>query len=445
MKLAIFVDQKFWFDGQVYSTDEAYILFPASFICAFDEVVFIGRLAPEPSRKSYVLEHPALKVCPLPYYESLYAIRKSGALLYQQVKEVICSEAQNWDAVLIGGPNPIGQYIASLCISLGRPVALLVRQNLIPQVRFANKGGRKVLGVAMAGLLEWQFRRLARGRTVFTVGQEMTKAYRLATPHVHNHFASLITEAQLADFSTMPTKAEPGRLLCVGRLSAEKGHRYLLAALAQLKSRCMNFSLDIVGSGPLEASLKAEADVLGIANEVRFHSYVPYGPELFAFYQRATALIVPSLHGEGFPQVINEALCIGVPTIASAVAGIPAFLTDGETAMLVPPANVSALATAIEQILNTPTLQDRLRGNGRALMRDHTLEASRNRMVHIIYNEVLEPVQKVAAGSGTIPPDVRLEENNGTKRVRYGRDECRRGVAGTSCTAQGSNGPDNQT
>jgi succinoglycan biosynthesis protein ExoA len=112
---------------------------------------------------------------------------------------------------------------------------------------------------------------------------------------------------------------------------------------------------------------------------------VAYGPELFAFYQRATALVVPSL-SEGFPQVIAEALCAGLPTVASAVGGIPAFLTHLETAMLVPPADTLALAETIEQVLNSSDLQERLRHNGRALMHGNTLEAQR---LHVIQIKVL--------------------------------------------------------
>jgi len=393
MKLAIFIDQVFWFDGAVYSTDEAYILFPASFSNSFDEVVFIGRLAPEPGKRTYILDQPAIKIQPLPYYPRVSSLWKAGPRLYAQIREIIRASAPDWDVVLIGGPNPIGHLIAQECIRLERPFALLVRQNLIPQVRFANRGLRRVLGIVMAGWQEWQFRRLARGRTVFTAGQEMAKAYGKVTRHVHDLFACKVSQAQLATFAAMPHRSEPGQLLCVGRLSSEKGHRHLFAALARLKARGIACSLDIVGSGREEAELRAEVARLGLDKNVVFHGYVPYGPELFALYQRATALVVPSLRGEGFPQVISEALCIGIPTIASAVGGIPAFLTHNETAILVPPSDVPALAGAVEQILSRPDLRERLRRNGQAFMRDKPLEANRDRVVQVIRNEVLRGLQ----------------------------------------------------
>jgi glycosyltransferase involved in cell wall biosynthesis len=388
MKLAVFVDLVYWFDGHTCSTDEAYILFPASFTSAFDKVVFLGRLAPDSARKPYVLDHPALQVCPLPYYDSIYDLWKTGPRFYREIRHIVQSNADGWDVVWVCGPSPVGQFIAGQCIDLGRPVFLVVRQNLSEQMRFKNHGVKQVMAVAMARWLEWRFKRLARGRTVFAVGQEMMQAYRAVTDRVHIHFPCLVEERQMTVFSNMPIEPEPGHLLCVGRLSPEKGYQYLLAALAKLKARGVVCFLEIVGSGPLYHTLKAQTAALGLEKEVTFHGYVAYGPELFTLYQKATALVVPSL-SEGFPQVINEALCVGLPTIASTVGGIPAFLTHLETAVLVPSADILALAEAIERVLKSPDLRENLRDNGRALMRDNTLEIQRERMVQTVRNEVL--------------------------------------------------------
>lgn len=388
MKLAVFVDQKYWFDGQIYSTDESYVLFPASFVDTFDEVIFIGRLAPESGRKAYTLDRPGLRLCPLPYYESIYNVWQAGPRLYGDIRRIVRANASNWDVVWICGPNPVGNVIARQCLQLGRPVFLVVRQNLVRQMGAVNRGWKRLAAITVAVGLEGHFKQLARGRTVFTVGQEMADAYRTVTEHVHVHFPCLITTAQMNEFAQMPSAPEPNRLLCVGRLSAEKGYDYLLTALAQLRRRGVTATLDLVGSGPLAQPLQAQVAALGLADQVTCHGYVPYGPQLFDLYRRATALIVPSL-SEGFPQVINEALCLGLPTIASAVGGIPALLTQAETALLTPPANSAALAEAIGQLLASPELRQRLAGNGRALMQTHTLEAQRDRMTNIIHQEVL--------------------------------------------------------
>jgi glycosyltransferase involved in cell wall biosynthesis len=401
VKLAFFVDQIFWYDGEVYSSDEAYTLFPIAFAGAFDEVVLIGRLAPEPGRKPYVLPAPAVTLCPLPYYPSVFASWQQGPHLWRQVRQQIEQQAGEWDVVLISGPNPLGQYIAQLCINLGRPVALVVRQNLVPQLRFAQRGVKQVLSVGMALWLEWRFRRLARGRTVFAVGQEMTDVYRRVSERTHNHFASLIDNAQLAAFAAVPPQPEPSRLLFVGRLSAEKGFAYLLPALVQLKQDGIPFTLDLVGAGPLAAELEARVTALGLDRQITFHGYVAYGEGLLKLYQRAMALVVPSLSGEGFPQVINEALAVGTPVVATRVGGIPAFLTHGETALLTPPADTPALVSALKQVLNDAQLRRHLRERGQALMSDNTLEATRDRLVNILETEVLhEPIRPRALRPG---------------------------------------------
>ena len=87
--------------------------------------------------------------------------------------------------------------------------------------------------------------------------------------------------------------------------------------------------------------------------------------------------------------MIAEALCAGLPVIASAVGGIPALLTDLETALLVPPADTLALSAAIERLLGSPDLRERLRHNGRVLIRNNGLEAQRERMIRVIRQEVM--------------------------------------------------------
>src|SRR5262249_47768345 len=158
---------------------------------------------------------------------------------------------------------------------------------------------------------------------------------------------SLIDDAQFRQLSSVPTENTSARLLYVGRLSPEKGHRFLFQAVDKLRRRGLACHVDIAGSGRLEETLKEEVARLGLADLVTFPGYVPYGPQLFALYRRAGAFVLPS-SAEGFPQVINEALSVGLPIIATAVGGVPAFLTEGETALLVPFGDVDALAAAIE-------------------------------------------------------------------------------------------------
>jgi len=386
MRLAVFVDQVFWLDGSRLSTDESYILFPASFNEFADEIVFIGRLSPTAGRGPYPLEGGRFSLFAMPFYKNLYQLWRSDPGVYWRIAKAVREQAKTWDAVLVCGPNPIGHIIARVCIALGVPVLPVVRQNFIEQMS-AHRGLKRRAALAVARILEWDFRRIARDRTIFTVGQEMADEYGRLSGRVHNHFPCLVDSAQFKLFSKMSAGKDPARLINVCRLAPEKGHKYLFAALVELNRRGLRCHVDLVGTGPIEQELRKLATRLGISEQVTFHGYVPYGPSLFDLYQQAGALVLSSTT-EGFPQVINEALSIGLPTIATRVGGIPSFLTHGDTALLVPPQDPSALATAIENFIRDAGLRNRLRKRGRALMRDNTLEANRDRIWEGVREEI---------------------------------------------------------
>jgi len=140
-----------------------------------------------------------------------------------------------------------------------------------------------------------------------------------------------------------PYSGTEPRLLCVGRLIPIKGHLVLLRALARARLRVPGLMLDIAGRGPLEPSLKAFARELGIEDAVRFLGFV--APVERAI-EDAAIIVVPSL-GEGFGMVALEAMERARPVIASAVGGLPEIVADGETGVVVPPADADALAEAM--------------------------------------------------------------------------------------------------
>jgi glycosyltransferase involved in cell wall biosynthesis len=138
------------------------------------------------------------------------------------------------------------------------------------------------------------------------------------------------------------TGSEP-RLLCVGRLIPIKGHLVLLRALAQAHATVPEVTLDVAGRGPLEPALKAYARELGLDDAVRFLGFVS---PIRAAIEDAAVVVVPSL-GEGFGMVALEAMERARPVIASAVGGLPEIVAEGETGLVVPPADAESLADAI--------------------------------------------------------------------------------------------------
>jgi glycosyltransferase involved in cell wall biosynthesis len=134
------------------------------------------------------------------------------------------------------------------------------------------------------------------------------------------------------------------RLLCVGRLIPIKGHDVLLRALAQARRVVPRLRLDVVGSGPLDEQLRAQAAELGLADAMRFVGHVTPVP-----YEEGAIVVVPSL-GEGFGMVALEAMERGRPVIASDVGGLPEIVVHEETGLIVPAGDAQALAWAIAEL-----------------------------------------------------------------------------------------------
>jgi glycosyltransferase involved in cell wall biosynthesis len=164
-------------------------------------------------------------------------------------------------------------------------------------------------------------------------------------------------------------------LLFVGRLERRKGVDVLLEALKRLRATGHDVYLTIVGDGPERSVRERQAADALLRTAVTFAGACDENGVAEAM-RTADLLIVPSL-SEGLPVVIIEALASGVPVVATAVGGNPELVRDGETGLLVPPADPDKLAAAIVRLLSDPDLRRRMGVAGRRLVcRDHN--AGRN-------------------------------------------------------------------
>lgn len=151
-------------------------------------------------------------------------------------------------------------------------------------------------------------------------------------------------------------------ILVMGRLHEQKGHTFFLKALGIVMAHRPNVVSLLAGDGPLREELKAQANAAGIAEQVRFLGFRSDAQALFA---ACDLVVLPSLY-EGLPLVAVEALAARRPIVATAVDGTPEVVIDGETGLLVRPADAPALARAIERLLGDKSLGLRLAANGRA-------------------------------------------------------------------------------
>jgi len=137
----------------------------------------------------------------------------------------------------------------------------------------------------------------------------------------------------------------------VGRLSREKGHRYLLEALARIRGQMKNLKLMILGTGIEEPSLRRLSQRLGLEDTVKWIPSCPYA-EIPLFFKAMDLFVLPSLR-ENQPLVLLEAMAAGTPVVATRVGGVTEMIRNGSEGLLVPPGNAGALAEAILQALSS--------------------------------------------------------------------------------------------
>jgi glycosyltransferase involved in cell wall biosynthesis len=164
-------------------------------------------------------------------------------------------------------------------------------------------------------------------------------------------------------------QAGPPVLGVVGRLSREKGHRFLIAAMPEILAQEPHARLLVVGSGPLEAELRAQVGALDLTEHVQFLGYIHDVQDAFS---RMDMLVVPSL-SDAFPLVTVEGMMMQLPVVGSRTGGIVEIVVAGETGLLVPPGDSAALAHACRYLLSCPDVAREmgLRGRERALAEFH--------------------------------------------------------------------------
>jgi glycosyltransferase involved in cell wall biosynthesis len=172
-----------------------------------------------------------------------------------------------------------------------------------------------------------------------------------------------------------------------GRLGPEKGLDLLIRAVHMLGARDLDVELWIAGTGEEEGRLRALCRDLGLTDRVRLLGFVADTVEFFD----ALDVFVLSSRREGLPNVLLEAMAMGVPVVATNIAGVPAAVRDGENGLLCAPGDVAALAERIERLLAHSTLRSALADAGRRTIEERFRFAARVAAEKEIYDRLLGP------------------------------------------------------
>ena len=152
----------------------------------------------------------------------------------------------------------------------------------------------------------------------------------------------------------------------VATLRSWKGHRFLIAAMADPK--LASARLVIVGDGPQEPALRAQIVGLGLGERVMLAGRQD---DVLPWLRAFDVFALPSTGSEGVPQALMQAMACEVPAVATAAGGIPELVRDGEHGLVVAAENPAALAEAIARLLSDRALAGRLAAVGRREVEAH--------------------------------------------------------------------------
>ncbi len=173
------------------------------------------------------------------------------------------------------------------------------------------------------------------------------------------------------------------RLVCLGRLSAEKGQLLLVEAATRLAAKGVRFELALVGDGPMRGAIEALVAERGLGDRVRLTGSIST-ERLRDELLQARALVLPSF-AEGLPMVIMEAMALRRPVLTTWIAGIPELVRHGIDGWLFPAGSVDALAEAMEDCLSRPV--EELRAMGEAararMLERHSVDVQAEKLAEL--------------------------------------------------------------
>jgi glycosyltransferase involved in cell wall biosynthesis len=180
----------------------------------------------------------------------------------------------------------------------------------------------------------------------------------------------------------------PGDRLVVGamgRLSAEKGFDALISVAHRLLGAGIDLELWIIGEGADRGRLEGLIKHAGFTDQIKL---LGFRQDVVSLYEAMDAFALSSLR-EGLPNVVLEAMAVGVPVVATRISGVPALIESGKNGILVPPGDSDSLFHALGHVLTDSGLRASLAHEGRATIeRNYTFERRIDRL-RGIYDHLL--------------------------------------------------------
>lgn len=293
------------------------------------------------------IDGEGVSVWPVPEYKSIV----KTFLFLPGIAARVLRGIKHCDRYMVRLPGPTGLFVALLLWLKGKKYA----------VEFVGHASESFIETRKRLRFRRFYGRLFEAAIKFFVHRAHCVAHR--SQYLRKLYPNKCAEkewvfsgVQLDGVVSRPRGAEffsaaPFKVISVGRLQDEKGHKILLEGFRMVCERSgLPVELHLVGDGPEYPQLEEEAVRLGIGHLVHFYGRVQRGPKLFSLLDEAHLFVLPSLT-EGMPRSLIEAMARGLPGLGSAVGGIPELLREE---CLFPPGDAKAIAEKILSLVGKP-------------------------------------------------------------------------------------------
>ena len=162
--------------------------------------------------------------------------------------------------------------------------------------------------------------------------------------------------------------------------------RYLIDALAQLKTQNIDFRCSLVGDGELRQNVQDQIDRLNLNDTVTILGFKTHD-QVVELLSQADVFVLSSL-SEGIPVAAMEAMAASLPVVATAVSGVPELVGNNKTGILVPSQNSAELAEALLTLYNNRDLGIEMGIAGRAkVMTEFSIQNSALALYDILQSD----------------------------------------------------------
>lgn len=383
MRLAIVYHRPYYrdADGGLWEAEGSFSRYVESLARFVDEIALIVPERRQPfSGEAYRLRAENVVLCPVPFYDRLPAFYRALPGALRQLRKTLPS----CELVNLRIPTPLGVYAYGAAKLLRKPVFTIVVGDLAGVAESVKIDSPKRLAYRIyLAIEEWLQTTMVNGAPAFVNGQALYAKYNRPGRRVLLTTTSTIGDQDVVDRPDTGL-GEPGhaplRLLTVSRIDPRKGLRYLPAALADVVNRGHDVRLTLVGPtvGRLGEEERhrvlASARELGVADRLELIGARTL-PQVLALAREHDLFVLPTLPGEGVPRVMLEAMASGLPIVVSDVAGVPTLVQHEVNGLLVPPAEPSAIAEAVDRLIRDGELRRRLIATGNRAARAHTADS----------------------------------------------------------------------